>query len=124
MGNRIYRSYSEPIREGISWDERWRGPDKGLINCWEVGRKLRSKEPELARKAENGELPTVGGWKGGVDKKLKQDVKYGVLFYLAEWQGLRGEDLDIDLDQEVEIVCSRTQQRVIFTLDYEKYSNA
>jgi hypothetical protein len=70
MSQRIFRSFKEPKREGLSWAERWKGNDKGLITCWEVGRDLRQKDPELARRAENGELPALG-WKGGVEKALK-----------------------------------------------------
>jgi len=120
MSQRIYRSYKEPIREGPSWSERWEGPDKGLITCWEVGRELSKREPELAERARNGELPVLG-WKGGVGKKTKNRKKFGSLFYLAQWQGLRGEDLNIDLSEEVELVCSRTGMRVIYTPDIEKY---
>lgn len=123
MRQRIFRSYKEHEREGLSWDERWKGEDKGLITCWEVGRELREKEPELASRAENGELPVLG-WKGGVEKKTKKGEKYGTLFYLAQWQGLRGNDLDIDISQERSLTCSRTGMRVIYTGDLKKYGNA
>ena len=123
MKLRIYRACHEPKREGLSWDERWNGDDKGLITCWEVGRELRKKEPELAERANKGELPVLG-WKGGVEKKIKKKEKYGTLFYLAQWQGLRGEDLDIDLLEEREIVCSKTVMKVIFTGDINKYGYA
>ena len=122
MNQRVTRSYKERKREGLSWDERWRGRDKGLITCWEVGRELCEKEPELAERARNGELPVLG-WKGGVQKRTKQKEKYGTLFYLAQWQGLRGEDLDIDLSQETELICSRTGMKVIYTPDVNKYGN-
>jgi len=92
MSQRIQRSHKEPKRKGLSWDERWKGEDKGLITCWEVGRELREKEPDLAIRAKNGELPVLG-WKGGVEKKTKKGEKYGTLFYLAQWQGLRGNEL-------------------------------
>jgi len=52
MGEHIYRSIREPIRDHLSFSERWRGPDKGLIICWEVGRKLSESEPELAERAK------------------------------------------------------------------------
>lgn len=123
MSQRIHRSDREPIREGLSWDELWKGEDNGLITCWEVGRELREKEPELAVRAEKGELPVLG-WKGGVEKKTKKGEKYGTLFYLAQWQGLRGDDLDIDLSKEPELTCSRTGMRVIYTCEIEKYGNA
>ena len=61
------------------------------------------------------------GWKGGVEKKTKKKEKYGTLSYLAQWQGIRGDDLDIDLTDEKEIVCSRTGTKVTFTADREKY---
>jgi hypothetical protein len=122
MSQRIYRSSKEPIREGLSWEELWQGEDEGLINCWEVGRKIRERDPDLAISAENGELPILV-WKGGVEKKIKKSEKYGTLNYLAAWQGLRGEDLDIDLSQEPEIICSKTGMKVIYTGDVNKYRN-
>ena len=123
MSPRIYRSYKEPKREGLSWEELWRGEDRGLVTCWEIGREIREKDPALAERAENGELPVLA-WKGGVDKKIQKTEKYGSLNYLAQWQGLRGEDLDIDLSQEPELVCSKTGMRVIYTGDVKKYGNA
>ena len=121
MSNRVYRSLQTPMREEPSFDERWRGPDMGLITCWEVGRKRSTEDPELAERAKNGELPVLG-WKGGVEKKIKKKEKYGCLNYLAEWQGLRDEDLDIDLSEEIEIVCSKTGMKVIYTGDATKYA--
>lgn len=123
MNQRVYRSYSESLREELSWDERWKGSDNGLITCWEVGRKLSAKEPEIAERAKNGELPVLG-WKGGVERKIKKKEKYGTLFYLAQWQGLRGDDLDINLSEETELVCSKTGMKVIYTGDIKKYGNA
>ena len=122
MNSRIYRSYQEPNRVGLSWNECWRGYDQGLICCWEKGRELSKKEPSLAECARKGELPILV-WKGGVEKKLKSK-KYGTLFYLAQWQGLRGENLDIDLSKEVAITCSKTGMKVIFTSDINKYKKA
>ncbi|MFC1827729.1 hypothetical protein ACFLZQ_07365 [Thermodesulfobacteriota bacterium] len=114
MNNRIFRSIQEPIREDPSFEERLRGPDKGLIIAWEVGRKLRKKKPELAEKAEKGELPKLG-YKGGIDKKIEQNIKYGSLNYLAQWQGLRGKDLNIDFDIGTILICTKTNQRVAFS---------
>ena len=121
MSNRIYRSLQEPIREDPSFDERWRGPDNGLITCWEVGRTKSIDDPELVERAKNGELPVIG-WKGGVEKKIKKKEKYGSLNYLAQWQGLRGEDLDIDPSEKIEMVCSKTGMKVIYTGDATKYA--
>ena len=112
MSKSIYRSCHEPIRENPSFDERWQGPDNGLITSWEVGRRRSIESPELAEQAKNGELPILG-WKGGVEKKTQKKEMYGCLNYLAEWQGLRGEDLDIDLTEEREIICSKTGMKVI-----------
>jgi hypothetical protein len=94
-------------------DELWHGPDQGRIWCWERGRQKRAKEPELAVKAAAGEL-VVLAWIGGVRQKLKIERKAGSLNYLATWQGLRGEDLDIALGDERVIVCSKTGQTVVF----------
>ena len=121
MSKRIYRSCNEPIRKNPSFDERWRGPDKGLITAWEVGRRRSIESLELVEQAKNGELPVLG-WKGGVEKKTQKKEKFGCLHYLAEWQGLRGEDLDIDLTEEREIVCSKTGMKVIYTGDATKYA--
>jgi hypothetical protein len=139
MEARLRRSAKEPIREGLSRDERLHGPDRGLIWCWERGRQKRGAgtgdeiaelalygfdprphlwnlpRPDLAARAEKGELVPLN-FKGGVKKKLQGDlVKRGTLSYLAQWQGLRGEDLDIDMENETLIVCSRTGQPVVFS---------
>jgi hypothetical protein len=125
----LRRSITAPIRPYTTWGDRWRGPDEGLIWCWERGREMREQYPELAAAAVRGELPvhsitapwapseqTVVGWRGGVTTKLKTiDLKNGTLQYLAEWQGLRGENLDIDIAGERVIVCSRTGQAVLFS---------
>ena len=118
----IYRSFEVPNREGLTWEEVWHSSDRGLIKSYEIGRELARKKPELAEKAKNGELP-VTGYKGGVDKAIKKMEKVGSLNYLAEWQALRGESLNIDLDKEVVLTCSRTGVRVLFTGDIEKLKN-
>jgi len=123
MSHHIHRSYNEPPRRDLSWDDRWKGSDKGLIACWEVGRKLSEKEPEVANHAKNGELPVLG-WKGGVEKKLKKKKKIGTLFYLAQWQGLQEINLNIDLTKEYTITCARTGVTVTFTRDCNKYATA
>jgi hypothetical protein len=110
----LRRSIDLPIREDQTWEERWLGPDEGLIWCWERGRQKRDSEPDLAARADKGELMVLC-WRGGVEVKLKEDRKPGTLQYLAMWQGLRGEGLDIQLDGERVIVCSGTDQAVVFT---------
>jgi len=114
MPNSLYRSTREPIREGLTWDETWRGPDDGLIWCWERGRQERVEKPELAARADAGELVSLD-WKGGVQEKLKTGKRLGTLKYLATWQGIRGEDLDLVLDEEHTLVCTRTGQAVVFS---------
>jgi hypothetical protein len=114
MAARLYRSIDAPIREGLSWDETWNGPDDGLIFCWERGRQERLERPGDAARADKGELVGLD-WKGGVKKKLKVETMPGTLRYLATWQGIRGEDLDLDLEGERIIVCSRTGQAVVFS---------
>jgi hypothetical protein len=120
MTTHIHRSIDEPDRIGQSWEERWKGPDEGLITCWEVGRKLRESKPELAEKALAGELPLLG-WKGGLADGVKIKKKVGSLNYLAQWQALRGEDLDIDLSSEPRLTCSKTNAVVSFTADITKF---
>ena len=110
----LYRSIDQPIREGLSWSERWQGPDKGLICCWERGREKRVEDPDLAARAERGELVMLV-WKGGVDKKLQIKHKPGTFNYLATWQGLRGEDLSIALEEEHLVVCTKWGQAVLFS---------
>ena len=67
MPHQISRSISEPKRENLSWNERWRGPDKGLITCWERGREMRVTNPILAERArEMGDLdPGFQDWLDG-----------------------------------------------------------
>lgn len=120
---KISRSISEPIRENISMDQRWKGYDSGFIACWERGREKSKEAPELARLARNGQLVQLP-WKGGVEKALKAKTKVGTLQYLAMWQGLRGEDLHIDTEDEPTLRCIEHDVTVVFTNDYSKYSNA
>jgi len=110
---RLKRPITDPIREGLNWDQLWLGEDRGLIWCWERGRQKRNESPDLAARAESGEL-VILAWKGGVEEKLSQAQKIGTLSYLATWQGLRNESLDIDPDGQHLIVCSRTGQAVLF----------
>jgi hypothetical protein len=120
MGNEVYRAIDEPIRSNLSWEERWRGEDQGLIQCWETGRARGDKELELRKRVKEGELPPLN-WKGGITTKLKAKVKYGSLYYLAELQGIGAEDLNIDLSQEHTRICSKTGQTVVLTPDSIKY---
>lgn len=121
----VYQSINEPIRNNPTFDERWNGEDKGLITAWELGRELAISNPELADKAKNGELPPLG-FKGGYERRLKNiKPKHGAMVYLAELQGLKGEDLNIDelRDEGKTITCSATGMTTIFTFDQNKYKN-
>ena len=122
MTSRIQKDISTPLRPPLSWSGTWESDDKGLIKCWEVGRELATKRPDLKQACLDDELPTLG-WKGGVSRSLKKLEKFGSLNYLAQWQGLRGENLDIDPTQDVVKTCSRTRMIVTFTPDKTKYIN-
>ncbi len=116
MGKRIYRSIKEPIRNDPTPDQKWRGDDKGLVLCWEAGRELAVAQPKLAKRAQRGELPMLS-WKGGVKRSPKKKKKTGSFCYLAQWQGLRGDDLDIKLSEKQTIKCSRTGVKVVYSLE-------
>lgn len=118
----IHRSHSEPERLGLDWDSIWKSADSGLIKSWEIGRKLALQKPALAACAKLEELPPLN-WKGGVSKKLKKTEKLGSLHYLAQWQGLRGQDLEIDMDAEITLTCSKTGMVVTFTPDLRKLAS-
>ncbi len=122
MENIVYRLLDEPNRIGLDWATIWEGPDRGLIRCWETGRTRAQHEPELAAACLSGALPSLG-WKGGVTKRLKKLEKFGSLKYLAEWQGLRGEDLCIDLSKEITVTCTATGMIVTFTSDLSKLAS-
>lgn len=55
---------------------------------------------------------------------VKKKQKYGTLYYLAMWQGLRGDDLSITLEEETTLTCSITKMNVIFTINMKKYAGA
>jgi len=114
----ITRSISEPIRTGLKTEELWHAEDKGLIKCWETGRELAAKGSPLATQAAAGELPKLN-FRGGLDRPLKVR-KYGTLQYLAQWQGLRQEDLIVDTQREPALICSKHGTTVIFTADIDK----
>ncbi len=120
---KIHRSFAEPIRKEAKWEERWNAEDDGLIACWERGREKRIEDPALAAQATDGQL-VVLPWKGGVEKAIKKKQKFGTLYYLAMWQGLRGEDLNIDTAEETVLTCAATGMAVVFTSDMAKYAEA
>lgn len=116
MTKHIHRSIKKPIRINPTSDEKWRGSDRGLILCWEEGRELGESQPKLAKRALKGELPMLS-YKGGVKRNPKKKKKKGSFCYLAQLQGLRGEDLDISLPETYVLKCSRTGVKVYFSLE-------
>ena len=120
---RITRDVSAPPVGTQTWAERWEGKDRGLVACWERGREKSREDPNLALLASAGEL-VVLPWKGGVERAIKAGHKFGTLNYLAMWQGLRGDALDIELDEEITLTCSKTGMQVTYTPAVEKYAKA
>lgn len=122
---KLHRAITEPIRTEADWHERWDSVDRGLIACWERGREKAEEDSALADCARLGEL-FVLPWKGGVDKEKppKSKVKIGSLNYLAMWQGMRGEDLNIDTELGAVLTCSATGTAVTFTGDFAKVASA
>jgi hypothetical protein len=61
MPNRIERSIQEPIREDLTWQEAWQGPDKGIIFCWEKGRRERLERPDDDARAQDDHVMNLPG---------------------------------------------------------------
>jgi len=106
-----------PPPEEQEFQQRWGTPEASVLTSWHRGLQLR-KDPEwseVVERASSGELPVLS-WHGGIDpeSKKKPRKRLGSLNYLAMWQGLCGEDLHVDTDAEVALVCRRTGVRVIF----------
>lgn len=119
MSSIVRRPIAEPLRSGLSWQEVWEADDKGLVQCWENGRRAAVLGLDAVEAARRGELPTLD-WKGGIAGEPKMKKKYGSLCYLATWQGMREQDLCIDVSTEVSVICSRTGIKVVFTPDLSK----
>lgn len=117
---RIVRSIDAPRRRNPDWEARWGSLEAGLITSWERGRELAVERPDLAEAARGGELIPLS-WKGGIPvpsgRAKPPRRKYGSLYYLAMWQGLRGDDLDIDADAAPQLTCARHGTIVSFTTD-------
>lgn len=116
----LKKSINEPIRKNVQTKDRWSNLENSLIFCWERGREKRLESPELAQAALTGEL-VVLPWKGGVAKITKKKEKYGSVFYLAMWQGLRNEDLEINTDIEFSWRCTKTGTTTTFTSDISNF---
>jgi len=113
---KVHRLITEPIRPNLTWDDKWEGSDRGLIACWERGRAKSLEDATLAQQTRNGQL-VILPWKGGFKKAIKKKQKYGSFNYLAMWQGLRGDDLNIDTEYEPALTCSMTGMTTVFTND-------
>lgn len=118
----VTRSICEPLRAGLNQEQLWGDTERGLIASWEIGRRLAASDPELAQRCLSGHLPPLY-WKGGVSRQLKKKEKYGSLFYLAAWQGLRGQDLAVDAAKEHPMTCSATGMLIVYTPDISKLAN-
>ena len=110
--------YEEPI-----------GKEVALQICHATGIQMRYTHPELAKHTEKGELPALC-WPGGTDTLHPPNRQFGSLFYLAQWQGLRGElwygigtgsDKNMTTTREVGIRCAASGMVTIFTQDARKY---
>lgn len=119
----IFRSISEPIRSGLDWDTLWKSKDLGLVACWERGREKALTDTVLAAKVTAGQLPVLP-WKGGFKEATKLGWRYGTFNYLAMWQGMKGEDLNIHTDLDVTMVCAATGMKTVFTSDRLKFAPA
>ena len=102
-----------------TWAERWEAPDRGLLVSWARGVEKSKETPTLSEAALRGELPPLA-WKGGGDKAIKAGKRIGSLYYLAMWQELRGDPLDIETDSPLTLTCGRFQTQVTFTQDVQK----
>ena len=103
---------------------------KTLEICHKIGRELRESNSELANRAEKGELPALN-WPGGVDTLSPPSRQFGSLYYLAQWQGLRGEpwcgltgsDKNMSTTSHLGIRCVASGMVTVFTKDARKYLN-
>lgn len=97
----------------MNWGLRWDGIDDGLIAAWEAGRELAQRDTLTAALARVGVLVPLP-WKGGLTEPMPAGRKLGTLYYLATWQGLRGDDLDVDTLVGAEWTCTLTGMAVRF----------
>ena len=129
------RDFTSPYRDADSVAKRFDGPDKGLITAWEVGRKMRAKNHHLLKYYDLGALP-MDGFKGGAfdveayEKALKEGTEYefpvtpleGTLHYLAQLQGLKGENLSVDTDKEYTLTCKLSNRTCKLTNNASRYA--
>ena len=113
---RIHLDFPPQVQLSDGFDERWNGPDQGVIAAWIRGIELAKEVPELSGSARRGELPILP-WKGGVSGPLKTKNKIGSMLYVAAWQGLRNENLDVDLSSTMTLTFVRYGVPVTYTTD-------
>ena len=107
------------------------GAGNALEICHTTGKEMRNSDPKLAGRAERGELPVLY-WPGGFDAEASPPRRFGSFFYLAQWQGLRGEqwhgitgkNRNMSTSHPVGIKCAATGMVTIFTKDARKYLSA
>lgn len=114
----VARSISQPIGSERSPCDSRQGLEADLVAAWECGREKAREDPQLAHRAQLGALVPLP-WQGGVTRapKCPHPHMFGTFEYLAMWQGLRGDDLYIDTEQELERTCALTNVCVTFTTD-------
>lgn len=117
----VQARHSAPPPQQPDFDLRIHGPDQGLISAWLAGIAFASAKPEPPEVAAalRDELPILP-FKGGIDKVIKTRSKIGALQYLAMWQGLRGNDLCLDTNDEPLRTCSKTGVTVLYTLNTQR----
>lgn len=115
----IHHRHDSPPQAEADFDARMNGPDGGIVNAWLAGRDLRGSRPDLAAAASAGQLPVLP-YRGGVDRPIKRKDKLGSLLYVAMWQGLRSDDLNVDASKDVQLVCTRHGVPVTFTPDWQR----
>ena len=113
------KKYDKPLSAGNT-----------LEICHKLGRELREINPELAGRVEKGELPALD-WPGGSDTESLPPRQFGSLFYLAQWQGLRGEpwlgltgsNRNMSTTRPVGIRCAASGMVTVFIKDARRYLN-
>ena len=104
------------------------GAGEALEICHASGKELRNTSPELASRAESGELPVLE-FPGGVDAADLTSGRFGSLFYLAQWQGLRdapwngltGKEKNMSTTQPIGIRCAASDMFTVFIRDATKF---
>lgn len=115
----VCATFGQAGNANVREQDRWEGPGAGLHSAWVAGIALAQSTPALATAALAGELPELP-FKGGVLRPLKRR-KFGTHWYLAMWQGLRGESLYIDTMSETKLTCQRHGVVVTFTSDRRRW---